>query len=567
VYEVYAGQPEIIENVRRCLAGEEFSAEVRAGDQLLFDTRYSPSRDASGNVVGLTGVSVDITERRRAQEARRMAEERLRAVAANAPVVLAAIDGNGVFTLSEGAGLGSLGLRPGEVVGRSIYELYAGMPDVIEHVQRCLAGEEFSSEVRIGDIVYDNRYAPLRDEEGRVVGAIGVSVDITERRRAEQALLQAQKLESLGVLAGGIAHDFNNLLVGILGNAGLALMEISPQSPARETLREIEIAGQRAAELSRQMLAYSGKGNFVIDQVDLSELVDEMTHLLQVSIGKDVRLTCNFARGLPPVEADATQIRQVIMNLVVNASDAIGDKAGAIMVSTGLMQADSAYLTEPYLAPELAAGEYVYVEVTDTGSGMDSETQTRIFDPFFTTKFTGRGLGLAAVLGIVRGHRGAIKVESKPGKGSTFRLLLPPSAVAVVPAASAAAPAAAWRGSGTVLVVDDEEAVRAVTARAISSFGFGVLTAVDGLTGVETFREHAGEIVCVLLDMTMPGLNGEEAFRQMRSISPAAKVIIMSGFNQQEASERFAGQGLSGFVQKPYRLETLREEIRRVVEG
>jgi len=526
-----------------------------------------PVVDAAGEVIAVASIGNDISASKQAERALRTAEEYLRTVAANAPVVLAAVDTDGVFTLSEGAGLAKMGLRPGEVVGKSVYELFGDLSGVADSIRRCLAGEEFSAEVRMGDdLVFDNHYVPLRDAAGNVVGAIGVSVDITERRRAEQALLQAQKLESLGVLAGGIAHDFNNLLVSILGNAGLALMELSPQSVARDTIHEIEIAGQRAADLARQMLAYSGKGRFVIQQVDLNELVEEMTHLLRVSIAKGAILHYAFGQGLPAIEGDATQIRQVVMNLVVNASDAIGDRDGVIRVSTGLMHADRAYLTEPYLDPELPEGEYVYVEVEDTGQGMDADTLGKIFDPFFTTKFTGRGHGLAAVLGIIRGHRGAIKVWSTPGKGTTFRLLLPASAAAPEEVSIAADPSA-WKGTGTILVIDDEETVRAVTARACRMFGFDVLTAPDGQAGVELFRQHAGEVACVLMDMTMPRLNGEDAFRQVHDISPEARVIMMSGFDQEEAASRFAGEGMAGFLQKPYDVPSLRDELRRVLES
>jgi CheY-like chemotaxis protein/two-component sensor histidine kinase len=308
------------------------------------------------------------------------------------------------------------------------------------------------------------------------------------------------------------------------------------------------------------MLAYSGRGRFVVQNVDLNSLVEEMAHLLRVSIGKGVRLNYQFERDLPPVEGDATQLRQVVMNLVVNASDAIGENEGAIAITTRTIQATRELLAETYLAPSLKPGDYVALEVADTGSGMDAETISRIFDPFFTTKFTGRGLGLAAVLGIMRGHRGAIKVESEPGRGTTFRLLLP-AAGADPTRSPARPPTAAWRGSGTVLVVDDEPSVRAVTARALTSFGFDVLEAADGVEGVETYAANRDRIVCTLLDMTMPRMGGEEAFRAIRSLDPAARVLLMSGFTEQDSLGRFAGLGLAGFVQKPYELSALRSAV------
>ncbi|MEO9255990.1 MAG: ATP-binding protein, partial [Tepidiformaceae bacterium] len=382
------------------------------------------------------------------------------------------------------------------------------------------------------------------------------------------------KLESLGILAGGIAHDFNNLLVGILGNAGLALAEVPASSPARTTLEDIQTAGRRAADLARQMLAYSGKGRFVIQQLALNALVAEMTHLLGVSISKGALLTCNFTTPLPLVEGDATQLRQVIMNLVVNASDAIGDGEGVIKVSTGVIHAERADLAQAYLAPDLPEGDYVFLDVLDSGSGMTRQTMARIFDPFFTTKFTGRGLGLAAVLGIVRGHRGAIKVTSEPGRGTTFRLLLPatrevPEEVAALesnePERSAEEREQQWRGSGTILVVDDESGVRAVTGRALKRFGFEVIQAADGESGLDCFAERAADIVCVLLDMTMPRMSGEETFLKMHRQWPNVPVILMSGYSEVDTSPGFLDRGLAGFIQKPYDILTLKDTIRTVL--
>ena len=248
---------------------------------------------------------------------------------------------------------------------------------------------------------------------------------VKERERLHAQLQHAQKLESLGVLAGGIAHDFNNLLMSVLGNAEMALWDLAPESPARADLQAISAAAKRAADLAKQMLAYSGKGKFVIEPLNLSKLVADMAHLLEVSISKKVTLKYNFPESLPLVDGDATQIRQIVMNLIINASEAVGEKSGVINVTTGVMEADHAYLSETYLDEGLEEGYYIYLEVADTGHGMDRETVEKIFDPFFTTKFTGRGLGLAAVLGIVRGHRGALKVYSQPKHGTTFKVLFP----------------------------------------------------------------------------------------------------------------------------------------------
>ncbi|MBS3821711.1 MAG: response regulator, partial [Phycisphaerae bacterium] len=377
----------------------------------------------------------------------------------------------------------------------------------------------------------------------------------------------AQKLESLGVLAGGIAHDFNNLLVGILGNADLALTELSPVSPARESVQQIEISARRAADLCRQMLAYSGKGRFVIEPIDLSEVVEEMGHMLTVAISKNVVLKYNLPDDLPAVMADATQIRQVVMNLITNASEAIGDRSGVISVSTNAMECTQECLDEAYAAEDLSPGMYVALEVSDTGCGMDAETLAKLFDPFYTTKFTGRGLGLAAVLGIIRGHGGAIKVDGEPGRGSTFTVLLPASAESAVcrPAQNDADDA--WQGKGTILLADDEETIRAVGKRMLEHLGFDVLTATDGRQALDILDEHRRRITAVILDLTMPRLSGEEAFRELRQRKIDVPAIMSSGYNEQEVAERFLGKGMAGFIHKPYQIHQLQAVLRDVIDG
>ncbi len=406
--------------------------------------------------------------------------------------------------------------------------------------------------------------------------SVGVIRDLTERRRAEEdrkrleaQILQAQKLESLGVLAGGIAHDFNNLLVGILGNAGLALLELAPDSPARESIQEIEAASVRAADLTRQMLAYAGKGRFVLERIDVSLLVREMVKLLRSVISKKASLSLQLADKLPTVEADATQIRQIVMNLITNASDAIGDREGTISVSTGVMHADRGYLASAYLHEELPVGDYVWLEVADTGIGMDADMQTRIFDPFFSTKFTGRGLGLAAVLGIVRGHGGTIHVRSETARGSAFRVLLPFEATgagAAPEVAPAEAGAVDWRGHGTVLLVDDEPGVLRAASRMLEHGGLSVLTAADGREAVDLFARRSDLIDVVVLDLTMPRMGGEEALRELRKLRADVRVVLSSGFSEEEVEERFAGAGVVGFVQKPYRPSSLLAMVRHALE-
>lgn len=409
-----------------------------------------------------------------------------------------------------------------------------------------------------------------RDANGKAIRLSGTNTDLTERRRAaleretfERKLQETQKLESLGVLAGGIAHDFNNLLTGVLGNASLAMHEVSVSSNAYTYLTEINEAASRAAELCRQMLAYSGRGRFVVSRTLINPVIEQTAQLLQLSVSKNAVVRFELGTALPPVEVDVTQVRQALMNLVVNASEAQGESGGVITVTTGITNVDAAYLNSAQLAAPIDPGEYVHIEVTDTGIGMSPEVRARIFEPFYSTKFTGRGLGLAAVLGIVRGHNGSLKVYSEAQRGSTFKLLFP-SMRGELDDSNTTAPAAPWKGSGTILVVDDESAVRRTVSRMLELMGFTTLQAADGEEGIAIFREMGADVSLVMLDLTMPRMDGEQTFAELRRIDPNVRVVLMSGFNQQEAIARFTGKGLASFVQKPFSLDSLRVCVQRV---
>jgi CheY-like chemotaxis protein len=303
-----------------------------------------------------------------------------------------------------------------------------------------------------------------------------------------------------------------------------------------------------------------------VRNLDLSRLVENGRQLLQVSVSKGVLLRWHLAPGLPSVRADATQLRQILMNLVINASEAIGERSGFVNITTGLMRADRAALNTAILGPDLPEGDYVYLEVADNGCGMDAATLARIFDPFFTTKFLGRGLGLAAVLGIVRSHRGALQVTSEPGRGSTFRLLLPCATGAAEPADQDGPADIPWQGCGEVLVVDDEETVRTTTARMLELFGFTTTLAADGVAALEAFHPRPADFAFVLLDLTMPRLDGVETFDELRRVRPDIHILAMSGFNEQEVLARFNGRDLAGFIQKPFQAAELREKIRSILE-
>jgi len=402
---------------------------------------------------------------------------------------------------------------------------------------------------------------PLLDEEGRSRGGVGVLSDITELKRAEQRLREAQKLESLGLLAGGVAHDFNNLLVGVIGNASLAEEMLPPDHPAGELLTGVLKAGEQAAHLTRQMLAYSGKGKFLVEALDLSALIPDMSVLVRPSIPKKIALHLDLGDDLLPIQADRGQVQQVFMNLVLNAAEAIGSHEGRITVKTGVENVDALYARQRPEAAGIQPGKYVCLEVSDNGCGMDEATRARIFDPFFTTKFTGRGLGLAAVAGIVRGHKGAIVVSSAPGQGSCFAVLFPAAArAAEEPALAVHEPA--LQGAGVILVVDDEQVVLRMAKRALERQGYTVLLAESGRAAIDAFRRHPGDIALVLLDLSMPNMSGEELLPELRQLRPKVKVVVSSGYSESETMVLFKGQRVSGFIQKPYTAAGLAEKVK-----
>lgn len=386
-----------------------------------------------------------------------------------------------------------------------------------------------------------------------------------ERMALERQVRQSQKLESLGVLASGIAHDFNNLLLAILGNADLAAADLSPDSPALESVGEIERAARRAAELCRQMLAYSGRGRFVIEVMDLNALIREMTELLKVSISKKATLELALTAEETPIHGDATQIRQVVMNLVVNASDALGDQTGEIRVASRVVAMTAEALKDGLPMEPLPDGRYVEIEVADTGCGMDAKTLDHLFEPFFTTKSRGRGLGMSSVLGIVHGHQGKLRVESAPGKGTTFRIYLP-VAKDLESQIESEPPSLPWSGEGTVLVVDDEPEVRELAQKMLERIGFRVRTAPDGREALRQY-EAFSEIDLVLLDLTMPEMDGLETFQALVEMDPTVRIMISSGYSAHEIAERFTGEHFLGVIEKPYTLATLERRLSDVFQG
>ncbi len=550
---------------------------------IYHDTHRSPTAHELDSIASAANLASIAIERVRSMETLRESEERFRVIFEQASVGVSQVDvRTGHFIRVNQRYCRILDRPETEIIGQHV--LAVTHPEDREisrlHLEKMIKGEirEYSLEKRYLRPDGSERWVKLnvsalwKETEPPTIN-LAIAEDITDRkiadsdrRRLDAQLQHAQKLESLGIMAGGIAHDFNNLLTGILGYCDLARMEMPPHSQASDHLTEAVSGARQAADLTKQLLAYSGKGKFVIEQIVLSALIEDMTRLLQISISKKSVLRFSFLPDLPMIDGDATQLRQIVMNLVINASEAIGDRSGLIAVSTGVIHCDREYLNTTLDDQGLPEGMYAFIEVADTGCGMNEETRRKIFDPFFTTKFTGRGLGLSAVIGIVRSHRGTIKCYSEPGKGTTFKVLFPVSEHQIRETITPTTQTDHWRGSGTILVVDDEESILALARHMLVAMGFQVLTAENGRIGVDVFRAAKEPIRLVILDMTMPHWDGEETFRELRRIQPDVRAILTSGYSEQAATGRFAGKGLAGFIQKPYRFEDLKAIIRKVLD-
>lgn len=437
------------------------------------------------------------------------------------------------------------------------------------HLDAAFAGERAVFDEAVDGRYLMHRFEPVLAEAARVVAVAVFATDVTDVTQArilERKAQHAQKLESLAVLAGGIAHDFNNVLAGILGNVGLAQTELPPGSRAAFFLKEAELAAQRAADLTRQMLAYSGRGTFVVDSIDLNATIRDVQSLLSTVVSKKASFKIALGKSLPLVRGDATQLRQVLMNLVMNASDALEGRPGSIQVSTSLVDATAAELARSYLDAALEPGPCLAIEVRDTGVGMSREVLGRLFEPFFSTKARGHGLGLAAVLGIVRAHGAAIIVDSEPGRGTSFKILLPAELGAKAEAkteVSGRVPAV--RANARVLVADDEESVLSVTCRALERFGYECVRCANGAEALTQLTDGDQEVDIALLDLTMPELGGGEVVTELRRRGATTPVILMSGFGASDAAPELSAADPIDFIEKPFAPGELALRIQRIL--
>jgi PAS domain S-box-containing protein len=533
------------------------------GDGILedryFNFVYQAIRNVGGEIQGILVHAVDVTDqvlsRRRVEES----ERQLRTLADSMPQLVWMAEPDGHVFWYNRRWFEYTGATADRMIGwgwQSVHDP-AILPQVLDRWRASIhTGEPFEMEFPLrganGEFRrFLTRVTPVRDEFGSIYRWYGTNTDIEDQKRAEETIRLKQRLESTGLLAGGIAHDFNNLLTGVLGGASLVLETTAVDDPNAPLLQAIVDSAERAAHLTRQMLAYAGKGSFIIRRLSLSEQVREIIGLLHAAIPKKVALQMELSDNRSFIEADPSQIQQVVMNLILNAAEAIGEERSGVVKINTRCEHIAASAAGDFIPEKLAPGYYDVFEVQDDGAGMPADLVPRIFDPFFTTKFTGRGLGLSAVIGIMHSYRGALTVQSAPGRGSTFRAYFPVAAVADEPVEAPAIPRRI-PGHGLVLVVDDEEIVRRTAQYALEQHGYSVALASNGRIAVEIFRQRGAEIGAVLLDLTMPVMDGSETITHLKQIAPNVPVVLSSGYDEREATRRFSGSGLAGFIQKPY---------------
>jgi PAS domain S-box-containing protein len=503
----------------------------------------------------------------RAETERDEGRARLGMIIEKMPAVLWTTDAGLVFTSSVGAGLEHLGLKPNQTVGSALQEYFRtddpDFPPIAAH-RRALAGEAVSYEMDWQKRVFESYVQPLRDADGQVAGVIGVGLDITDRKHLADQLRQSQKMQAVGQLAGGVAHDFNNLLMVVKGHAEILLNRMPEGSPLRNSVEQVDKAADRAASLTRQLLAFSRMQVLQPRLLDLDEVVGGMTKMFSRVMGENIELTFVPGAKLGRVKADPGQIEQVLLNLVVNARDAM-ENGGRITIETSNVQLDRDYSAKHH---NIEPGPWVMLTVSDTGCGMDAQTQSRIFEPFFTTKAQGKGtgLGLATVYGVVKQSGGFIYVYSEVGQGTTFKVYLP-EVVADIRKEVAEKPAAAPSGKETILFVEDEESVRELVREYLSGAGYRILEACDGVQALEVAAGHKGAIDMLVTDVVMPRLSGRELASRIAAERPNVKILFISGYTDDSIFRHGVLEGGVAYLQKPFNLKSIAQKIREVLDG
>lgn len=511
----------------------------------------------------------------------RESENRLRTVLQTIPDLIWLKDSDGVYLTCNRMFERLYGAREADIVGKTDYDFVdRELADQFRDndCQAMAAGKPRSNEewIDFADdgrrVLLDTIKTPMFDAGGKLIGILGISRDITERKKAEEEkreierqFQQAQKMEGLGVLAGGIAHDFNNILTVIICNC--SLLQKRPQM-AEALVPEIDIAAQRAADLCRQMLVYAGKAQPLPTKIYMTALLDEMVKMLKATISQNVVIKQLPSTVISAIKADASQIRQIVMNLIINASEAIGAAQGEVCVS--LVQSDISEEQPSYdhLGNAITPGRFVCLEVKDNGCGMDEKTRLRIFEPFYTTKITGRGLGMSAVLGIIKAHNGALQLFSQPGQGTTFKVYLPlQSSDSVVDKSVPHVSPALWEGRGSILLVEDEPQIIMVAKMLLNALGFSVFEAANGEEALELYQKNSEYITLVVTDIGMPIMNGYELFRELKKLNPELPIIISSGFGDEVTTSQIPREDIAGMLSKPYNFDQLREVLKGVVEG
>ncbi|MDD2337034.1 MAG: PAS domain S-box protein [Geobacteraceae bacterium] len=551
------------------------------GELKWLRTSKVPLRNNDNQIIGVLGMYEDITDHKHAEKLLMNEKALLRSLIDSATDLIYFKDCNGIYIGCNKASEKFIGILESQQIGKSDFDLFDH--DMAEYIRQydkkvleegeAVRIEESMSSLDGNKVILDTLKAPIYNADGQLLGLVGISRDITERKRAEeerqileQQFQHSQKLESLGVLAGGIAHDFNNILAIIIGNCSLAMM--APDT-ADKRIPEIEIAAERAAGLCRQMLAYAGKAQPVMTQVNMTILVDEMVKMLQSTINQNVEIKPDLSVDVPAIIGDASQLRQVLMNLIINGAESIGESQGRVLVSLAKRAIGTNQREKDHLGTIIPSGLYACLEVTDNGCGMDAETKLRIFEPFYTTKFTGRGLGLSAVLGIISAHKGALQLFSQHDTGTTFKIYLPVNngSDSIGEESFEKKPAETWQGSGTVLLVEDEESIRTMAQGMLELLGFRIIEAGNGKEALEVYQKNAGEIAIVLTDIGMPIMDGYSLIRELKVLNPRLPIIASSGFGDTVVTSKIPNGAIIESVSKPYNFDQLRKVLKRVVEG